>query len=153
MGTLTAAALVEERILEREHAAIRTGLSSLQGAIEDAHRLGRDELSDRAARATRWMHRDFLPHAAWEEAWLYGQIDHASGSPWTTRGLRFQHEQIRELAASLEATSVAARERWTTEIAFALVAAMARLAALLTAHLALEDLFVPPLLDAPGPGH
>ena len=37
MGSLPAADLVEERILEREHASLRAGLSTLKGAIEDAH--------------------------------------------------------------------------------------------------------------------
>lgn len=150
MGSLIGAA-VEERILEREHEGIRAGLSSLQGAIEDAHRLTRVELADRVARTTAWMHRDFLPHSAWEEAWLYSRLDHESGSPWTTRGLRFQHEQIRELAAALETVSVVAHDRWTREIEFNLVAAMARLDALLSAHLAQEELFVLPLLEAAGP--
>jgi iron-sulfur cluster repair protein YtfE (RIC family) len=146
MGSLIGAA-VEERILEREHEGIRAGLSSLQGTIEDAHRLTRVELAERVARATAWMHREFLPHAAWEEAWLYGRLDHEAGSPWATRGLRFQHEQIRELAAALETTSMIAHDRWTPEIAFDLVAAMARLDALLSAHLAQEELYVLPLLD------
>lgn len=150
MGSLSGAA-VEERILEREHEGIRAGLSSLQGAIEDAHRLTRVELAERVARTTAWMHRDFLPHAAWEEAWLYARLDHESGSPWTTRGLRFQHEQIRELAGALETASVVAHDRWTHEIEYTLLAAMARLDALLSAHLALEELFVLPLLDETGP--
>ena len=152
MGTLIGAA-VEERILEREHEGIRAGLSTLQGAIEDAHRLTRVELAERVARITSWMHRDFVPHAAWEEAWLYSRLDQESGSPWTTRGLRFQHEQIRELASALESASVVAHDRWTREIEFDLVAAMARLDALFTAHLAQEELFVLPLLDERGAHH
>jgi hypothetical protein len=147
MGSLTAADIVEERIIEREHQALRTGLSTLEGTIDEAHRLSRSELAERIARATAWMHRDFLPHAAWEEAWLYAQLDHATGSPWTTRALRFQHEQIRELATALEAASVAAHEHWTSEIVYRVVAAMARLDALISAHLAQEEMFVLPLLD------
>jgi hemerythrin-like domain-containing protein len=147
VASLQAADIVEERILEREHETLRAGLSTLQGAIEDAHRLTRVELAERVARSTAWMHRSFLPHAAWEEAWLFTRLDHETGSPWTTRGLRVQHEQIRELAAALETASTVAHERWTSEIEFALVAAMARLDALLTAHIAQEELFVVPLLE------
>jgi iron-sulfur cluster repair protein YtfE (RIC family) len=146
MGSLTAAA-VEERIIEREHQALRVGLSSLEGTIEDAHRLSRGELAHGIARATAWMHREFLPHAAWEEAWLYARLDQAAGSPWTTRALRFQHEQIRELATALEAVSVVAHEHWTSEVVYRVVSAMARLDALISAHLAQEELLVMPLLD------
>lgn len=147
MGSLTTADTVEERIIERDHQTLRAGLSSLEGTIEDAHRLTRGELAERIARATAWMHRDFMPHAAWEEAWLYARLDHATGSPWTTRALRFQHEQIRELATALEAVSVIAHEHWTSEVVYRVIAAMARLDALISAHLAQEELFVLPLLD------
>jgi Hemerythrin HHE cation binding domain. len=147
MGSLTAADIIEERIIEREHQALRAGLSTLEGTIDDAHRLSRGELADRIARATAWMHRDFLPHAAWEEAWLYAQLDRATGSPWTTRALRIQHEQIRELATALEAASVVAHEHWTSEVSYRVLAAMARLDALISAHLAQEELFVLPLLE------
>ena len=41
----------EERIVEREHLALRAGLAMLQGTIEDAARLTRPELADRVARA------------------------------------------------------------------------------------------------------
>jgi hypothetical protein len=138
---------VEERIVEREHLALRAGLAMLQGTIEDAARLTRLELAERVARATSWVHRDVLPHAAWEEAWLYPHADRATGSPWTTRALRFQHEQIRELAGALERASVVAHEHWTPEIVYGLVAAMARLDALVSAHLAQEELSVLPLLE------
>lgn len=150
MGSLTEATIVDERILEREHESLRIGLSTLEGAIEDAHRLTRPELAQRVARSTAWIHREFLPHAAWEEARLYARLDHEAGSPWTTRGLRVQHEQIRELASALETASIAAHERWTSEIEFALVAAMARLDALLSAHLVQEELIALPLLELRG---
>ncbi|HEX2627037.1 MAG TPA: hemerythrin domain-containing protein [Candidatus Limnocylindrales bacterium] len=138
---------VEERIVEREHLMLRAGIAMLQGTIDDASRLTRPELAERVARTTAWLHREVLPHAAWEEACLYPQADRVTGSPWTTRALRFQHEQIRELAGALERASVVAHEHWTPEITYALVAAMARLDALLSAHLAQEELSVLPLLD------
>lgn len=147
MGRPTAADIVEERILEREHETLRAGLSTLRGAIEDASRLTQLELAERVARCTSWMRRDFLPHAAWEEGWLYSQLDRETGSPWTTRSLRVQHEQIRELAKHLEAASTLAHARWTREIEVQLIAAMARLEALLSAHLAQEDLFLTPLIE------
>jgi iron-sulfur cluster repair protein YtfE (RIC family) len=150
MGSLHAADLVEGRILEREHASIRAGLSTIEGAIEDAHRLSSVELADRVARTTAWMHRTFLPHAAWEEAWLFARVDQETGSAWTTRGLRVQHEQLRELARALETTSTVAHERWTREIEFELIAALARLDGLLTAHMAEEEMFVLPLLEDRG---
>jgi hemerythrin-like domain-containing protein len=147
MGSVTTADVVEVRIIEREHHELRRGLSNLEGTIEEASRLSQTELRDRIARTTAWTHREFLPHAAWEEAWLYAQLDQATGSPWTTRTLRFQHEQIRELAGALETVSIAAHQHWSSEIVCRVVAAMARLDALISAHLAQEELFVLPLLE------
>ena len=147
MTTMLGPNAVEERIVEREHQTIRAGLALLRGTIEDAHRLTRSEMTDRVARATAWLHREVLPHAAWEEAWLYPHADQATGTPWTTRGLRFQHEQIRELATALEHASVLAHTQWTSEVAYGLVAAMARLDSLISAHLALEELSALPLLE------
>ena len=43
--------------------------------------------------------------------------------------------------------SVIAHEHWTGEIVYRVVAAMARLDALISAHLAQEELFVLPLLE------
>ena len=43
------------------------------------------------------------PHAAWEEAWLYPEIDARTGTRWATRAARFDHQQIRELVARLRA--------------------------------------------------
>jgi hypothetical protein len=61
--------------------------------------------------------------------------------------MRFEHEQIRELATLLERDFVAAETRWTKEEMFRLVVAMTRLATLVNAHLAQEQWFVGPLLD------
>jgi len=143
-----AADAVEEQIVEREHHALRAGLSLLQGAIDDAHRMPPLDLADRVARTSLWLRREVLPHLAWEEAWLYPRLDEAAGSPWATRGLRVQHEQVRELAGALEGVSSTSHEHWTGETESHVVAAMARLDAVISAHLAQEELTVLPLLDA-----
>lgn len=149
MGSPSAADNVEERILEHEHLALRAGLSTIAGTLEDAHRLSRFDLAERVARTTSWLHREFLPHAAWEETWLFDQLDRATDSPWTTRALRFQHDQIRELATALEQASVTAHAHWTNEIAFRLVTALARLEATISTHLSQEERFVLALLEHP----
>lgn len=145
--TARVADAVEERIVEREHQALRAGLATLRDAIDEAHHLSPLDLADRVARTSTWLRRDVVPHLAWEEAWLYPRLDEAAGSPWATRGLRVQHEQVRELAAALETVSSTSHERWTGETEVHVVAAMARLDAVLSAHMAQEELTVLPLLD------
>jgi len=147
MTTSLAANLIEERMLEVEHRQLREGLASLQESIDDAHYLGREALAVSTARTLAWLRREVLAHAAWEEAWIYPSIDQAARSPWATRALRFEHDQIRDAARQLEVAFQAVEERWNSELAFELVAALARVEALVSAHLAQEERFVFPLIE------
>lgn len=149
MAALMSSDLIEARFFEDEHRRVRAGLAQLQDTVGDLHRLTRDEAVERITRVLIWLRRDLLPHAAWEEAWLYARLDRQTGSPWTTRALRFEHQQVRELAGLLEAQFDEVHEHWSNRVAFNLVAALARLEALITAHIAEEERFVIPLLDEP----
>lgn len=145
---VTAADRVEGRIIHEEHQRLRTGLAALEQTIADAYRLSRPELSDRVHRALEWIRRDLLPHAAWEDAWLYPQLDREAETPWATRVLRFEHTQINEIAVGLETDAQELRERWSMELAFRIVARIASLHCIVAAHVAQEERFVLPVLDA-----
>lgn len=147
MTTAFAADAVEVQLVEHEHRRIQDGLASLEQVIGRVHLLARPEAIDGTVRTLAWLRRDVLPHAAWEEAWLYPQLDSIAGTPWATRALRLEHEQIREVATLLEAEFAATEARWTREQAFRLVIAMTRLATLLSAHLAQEQWLIGPLLE------
>ena len=140
--------LIEGAFLTEEHRRLREGLAALQGSIAASHRLTRPEAIDDLARTLAWLRRDVLPHASWEDAWLYPKLDHQAGTAWATRALGLQHEQIRELAIDLEKVFEAAHERWSSDVAFSVVTAMARLDALISSHLAQEERFIPNLLDS-----
>jgi hemerythrin-like domain-containing protein len=139
--------VIERRFVEEEHRRLRAGLANLEEAIADAHRLTQAQAMDRVVRTLAWLRRDVLPHAAWEEAWLYSHVDTQAGTPWATRALRFEHEQIREVATALETEFQTAHEHWTGEHVFRVVVALTRLETLVAAHLAQEERMVVPLLD------
>jgi iron-sulfur cluster repair protein YtfE (RIC family) len=141
--------VVEARYFEDEHRRLRTGLSGLQQTVLEADRLGRRDALERLTRVVIWLRRDLLPHAAWEDAWLFPRLDREAGSPWTTRALRTDHQQIRELAIALDLEFDDLNAHWNQRALVAFVAALARLDAIVTAHLAQEDRFVLPLLDEP----
>lgn len=147
MTTSYAADVIEVQLLEQEHHRIRDGLAVIRETISRAHLLARPEAIDGVVRTLAWLRRDLLPHAAWEEAWLYPALDATASTPWATRALRFEHEQIRELATALEREFAAAEARWSTEQAYRLVVALTRLETLVSAHLAQEAWFVQPLLE------
>jgi len=144
----TSADIIERRFVEEEHRRLRTGLANLEEAILSAHRQTQSEAMGAVVRALHWLRRDVLPHAAWEEAWLYSHIDTQAGTPWATRALRLQHEQIREVATALENEFQLAHEHWTGEQSLRLVVALTRLETLLAAHLAQEERMVVPLLGS-----
>jgi hemerythrin-like domain-containing protein len=144
---MISAEVIEGRFLEHEHRRVRAGLSNLQDAVASAPRLVRSDTVDRTARTLAWLRRDLLPHAAWEEAWLYPHLDREAGTPWATQALRFEHEQIREVAAALETAFEDVEDHWTVEVAFRLAIALVRLETLIEAHLAQEERFVVPLLQ------
>jgi hypothetical protein len=150
MTTTLSPEVIEGQLLDHEHRALRAGISNLQDTIGRAHAMSRTDAIDGVVRTLAWLRRDVLPHAAWEEAWLYPHLDTAAGTPWATQALRFQHEQIREVAAALEREFSSAEVRWTAEEAYQLTIALTRLEALLSAHLAQEQWFVGPLLDLTG---
>jgi len=139
--------VIEARFLEEEHHRIHAGLARLEDAIAHAHQMSRSDAIDSVVRTLEWIRRDILPHASWEEAWLYPRVDEEAGTPWATRALRFEHDQIRELAAALETEFEVARTRWSSQIAFSLVTSLARLDAMIRAHLAQEDRFVLPVVQ------
>jgi hypothetical protein len=138
---------IEVQLLEQEHRRIREGLAAVQEAVEYAHALSRSDAIDRVCRTLSWVRRDLLPHAAWEEAWLYPALDASAATPWATRALRFEHEQIRNLAAAVESEFTVAEARWSAEQGYRLAIALARLETLVSAHLAQEAWFIAPLLD------
>lgn len=147
METAIAADVIEIQLLEHEHRRIRDGLSNLQEGITSAHAMTRADAIDRVVKTLGWLRRDVLPHAAWEEAWLYPQLDAVAQTPWATRAMRFEHDQVRELATALEGEFMAAEAHWSPQEAFRLVVAMTRLETLISAHLAQEQWFVRPLLE------
>lgn len=147
MATEISADVIERRFVDQEHRRLRAGLANLQDAIAGAHRLTQSAATDSVVRTLAWLRRDVLPHAAWEEAWLYSHVDTEAGTPWATRALRFEHEQIREVATALENEFQADHEHWTSERAFRVVVALTRLETLVSAHLAQEERMVVPLLE------
>jgi hemerythrin-like domain-containing protein len=147
MAALPSPDRIEGRFFEDEHRRIRYGLAMLEETITDLHRMARTEVVERVTQILIWVRRDLLPHAAWEQAFLYPRLDQQTGSPWTSRGLRLEHQQLRELAGLIEVQFDEIHERWSNKVAFNVVAALARLDGLVSSHFIKEERFVLPLLE------
>jgi hemerythrin-like domain-containing protein len=130
-----------------EHRRIHLGLAALEETLLELHHMNRIETLERMTRILGWLRRDLLPHVAWEEASLFARLDAVAGSPWPGRLLRWEHQELRDLAVLLERQFVEVNERWSLRVAFELAAALARMDAILAAHLWQEEDVVQPLLE------
>jgi iron-sulfur cluster repair protein YtfE (RIC family) len=103
----------------------------------------------------RWLETTLEPHIAWEEGWLYPEIDGRLGTPWATRAARFDHHQIREVSERLRAdqhllgnpaADSPAADRGSVDHSAETRCHLFSLEALLRAHIEREERFLIPLL-------
>src|SRR5512143_3141054 len=93
-----------------------------------------------------WLDRELEPHIAWEESWLYPEIDARTGTPWATRAARFDHGQIRELANKLRADKHYLQQDRVGDRLPEMRCHLFALEALVRAHIDREERFLMPLL-------
>lgn len=140
---------------EHEHLDLVRGINRIHEVACQVGNLPRPELSVDLIDVLHWIDGTLEPHIAWEEAWLYPEIDARTDSPWATRAARFDHRQIRGIAGEIRADQVALGGRSVGDHGetrchlFSLVA-------LVRAHIEREERFLIPILtetDAPGVAH
>ena len=128
-----------------EHAEMRRGI---EGILEAASlHVSNDELSTAALEILHWVDHVLEPHAQWEDRWLYPEIDERAGSPWATRLMTYEHQQIRDAAHAVAAARLALREHGSTATVIELRGRLFALDAIVRAHMAREERFLIPLLD------
>jgi len=98
-------------------------------------------------RVVTWFERDLEDHTAWEESWLYPEIDERVGTPWATRTMRYCHVQIRAAVRHLSAEGAAMGHELTAAQAGELRYRIFGLEAMLRAHLDMEERILLPALD------
>ena len=88
---------------EHEHRDLARGINRIHDVACEVGQAATPELSVHLLEVLDWLDSTLAPHIAWEEAWLYPEIDARIGTPWATRAARFDHRQIREMATHLRA--------------------------------------------------
>jgi hypothetical protein len=134
--------------VEHEHAELVAGIDRIHAVACDLAAVPASEMAVMVGDVLRWLDRTLKPHMAWEEAWLFPQIDARARTPWATRTARFDHHQIAELAARIAARRMAVGTgpagRTTTELR----ADLFGLEVLLRANVEREEAVLLPALDA-----
>ena len=137
----------EGRFAAHEHRDLAVGLAYIGETIEGSRAFTSAELWARLHHTIGWLRHELRPHVAWENAWLYPELDAIAGTPWATKLPRFEHRQIEAGIAALEADSVRWLGHSTPQSDADMVAHLSAIRALIGAHIEREDRFLLPLLE------
>lgn len=118
--------------------------------------VGRSSVGELAVglhRVLVWLEHDHEGHVAWEETWLFPEVESRAGSPWATRSMRFGHDQVRAAVRRLSAIQAGLHHELSPIEADELRYRVFGLEALMRAHLDAENRVLLPILDdaAPAP--
>lgn len=131
-----------------EHRDLAPGLDRISALA--ARLAGRTpEIAHDLHAVVRWFADVVRPHMAWEDSWLYPELDRLAGTPWATRTARFEHTLLDDRASRLDRHAMLAVQRPTAAQAAELTADLIALATLLRAHIEVEERLLLPLLDEP----
>lgn len=148
--TDTARSLSAERAFaDHEHRDLRPGMDRIHDVAASVGAIAAPDLSIVLLDVLDWFETVVEPHAAWEEGWLYPELDRLAGTPWATRLMRYEHQQIRRVVIRLESDRDRLRHEPNHDEAVDLVGDLFALEALLRSHVEREERFLLPLLDDP----
>jgi iron-sulfur cluster repair protein YtfE (RIC family) len=131
---------------EHEHRELIRGIDRIHEVACQIDSWVTPDLAVRVRDILRWLDFDLAPHVSWEESWLYPEIDARTGTPWATRSARFDHHQIRDMAARVRADRDVLLESGARDRLPELRCHLFGLEALLRAHIEREERYLVPLL-------
>lgn len=136
----------EHDFASHEHLEMRRGIERI---LEVARLHGsNDELSAGVLEVLHWVDHVLLPHASWEDRWLYPEIDERAGTAWATKLMSYEHQQLREAAHTLAAARLGLHEHGSTASVIEVRGRLFAFDEILRAHMTREERFLIPLLDA-----
>jgi iron-sulfur cluster repair protein YtfE (RIC family) len=135
---------------EHEHRDLVRGINRIHDVACEIGRRATPDLSVDVLDVLIWVDRTLEPHIAWEEAWLYPEIDRRTGTPWATRTARFDHRQVLAMVARLRLDQQSFGRLRAPDLQAEVRCHLFSLEALLRAHIEREERFLIPLLDEEG---
>ncbi|TAM69222.1 MAG: hemerythrin domain-containing protein [Chloroflexota bacterium] len=151
MAISSAEATAQQAFAEHEHRDLLPGLDRIHRVALAASGLLAADFSIALLDTLDWIEQTLDPHAAWEEALLYPELDRRTGTPWTTRLMVDEHRQIHELARRLEKDHDRLQHEPSREERAEMIGHLFALEAVLRGHLEREERFLLPLLETPAP--
>jgi hemerythrin-like domain-containing protein len=141
-------AAVERRILSHEHREIEHVVARIETTAEMAGNLAARDLASALRSLLDTIEKTLLPHLDWEDNFCFPEMDRLAATPWATRLLRIQHQQVRSAVERLEADWLSLRREPTHRQLVDLRARLYALHALMCAHFEQEERVVLPFLDS-----
>jgi hemerythrin-like domain-containing protein len=132
---------------EHEHLELIRGINQIHDIAWEIGRTPTPTVSVRVLDVLRWVDTTLEPHIAWEEVWLYPDLDTRTGTRWATRSARFDHQQIREMVRLVRADQQTLHNHDAIDRDGQLRSHLFGLEALLRAHIEREERFLIPALD------
>ncbi|MFL5726776.1 MAG: hemerythrin domain-containing protein [Chloroflexota bacterium] len=149
MGTLVAGGPVMVRaFVNHEHGELASGMDGIHELARALQSLSSGEAAVRVGEILRWVEATLKPHLAWEEHWLFPQLDALAGSPWATRAIRYDHRQIARKAELLGRDRIDLGHSPSSRAATELRSDLDALETLLRANVEREEQLLLPILDA-----
>jgi len=141
--------LPEHDFVSHEHRELGRGIDRIHevGALHGTT----EEMSVAALEVLHWIDTVLEPHAGWEDRWLYPEIARRAGAPWATKLMSFEHQQIRDVAHVLASARAQLHDAPTSTSAIEVRARLFAIEATVRAHMAREERFLIPLLEAEMP--
>jgi iron-sulfur cluster repair protein YtfE (RIC family) len=134
---------------QHEHLDLARGIEGIHEAACIVGSVPSSEVVRRVDGVLSWFDLELRPHLTWEEAWLYPQIEAATGTPWSTRAARFDHAEVRDAVERLRREELADLGHSNMDLQSDLRCRLFSLEALLRAHVDREEqLLLPILMDA-----
>lgn len=133
--------------VEHEHGELVAGIDHIHDLAEGLAGLPADRMSVAVGKVLRWVDETLKPHMAWEESWLFPQVDDRAHTPWVTRLVRFDHQQITHQANRLSNDQLDLGHGPSRETVMQVSGDLVGLETLLRANLEREDHFLMPLLE------
>jgi hypothetical protein len=132
---------------EHEHLDLARGIDHIHDIACEIGRRPTPELSLHVLGILQWSEQVLDPHMAWEDGWLFPEIDLRAGTTWATRSARFDHRQIREMLERIRIDQRSLMQGMSVDHHAGLRCHLFGLEALLRAHIEREQRFLIPVLD------
>jgi len=136
----------EYSFARHEHRELRRGLNQIHDAAGELGKSSNQRAAAQIGQVRDWVQTVVVPHAAWEDAVVYPEIERRTHTDWSVKQARYEHIQIERAASKLADDIDTLSEPVNHQAACEIRGHLLALEALLRAHVEREEMFLLPVL-------